>query len=77
MTKQETVRVALGESEAPAQGDKVQRPAALSSRKPKAKRKGCGPVLPRGLVDLPAVDLPRPLTCPGYPAAFCEGIENE
>ena len=36
------------------------------------------PSLPSGLVDLPKVDLPRPLFHPGYPAAYLsKGISNE
>lgn len=36
------------------------------------------PALPRGMVDLPKVDLPRPIFDPGYPAAYLsKGIENE
>lgn len=31
----------------------------------------------RGPVDLPAVDLPRTISDPGYPAAFRDGVEND
>ena len=54
-----TVRVALGESAASAQGDKAQRPA-----------------IPAGLVDLPHVDLPRPLPSPGSPAGSAKELKK-